>query len=600
MSSHRCSTARPLQHLYRVSVLALAGIVAVSGAAWAQGHPQGRSGVAETVVQGRILLMPRAGLSEQALTKTLRENGAGASKRVGNSQLRIVNVPAGAEQMLVARLARHPQIKFAEIDRIVPLDGTVNDPLSIYQWHLSKIGTPAAWDGGQGSGVTIAILDTGIDASHPDMVARLVPGWNFYDNTADTSDPYGHGTKVAGSAAAAMNNAVGIAGVSGNSKIMPIRIGNATGGASISGMAQGLTYASDLGVRVANISSSLAAESSSVLSAAEYMKNRGGLVFVSAGNSGAPSTAKSTTSLILVGATDSNDVVAGFSTYGDAVRLSAPGVSIYTTLAGGGYGGVNGTSFAAPIAAGVAALVMSANPSLSSTQVESILFSTALDLGATGKDPYYGSGRVDAARAVQAALGTGAPAADTTPPTVALGAPTAGATLSGWVPIDLTAADNVGVTRVDLLVNGRVVSSDTTTPFAFSWDSGSVANGAVSLSLVAYDAAGNAGSSPTVGVSVANAVVADTNPPTVLLSNPADGAKVGVSVKIAATASDDAGSAGIRQTLFIAGKLVASATGANLNYTWNTKKSGTGSYRIRVEARDAAGNLGSKEVTVSR
>jgi subtilisin family serine protease len=556
----------------------------------------------EVYAPGRILLMPRAGLNDSALARILKEQGGGKARRVGQSDLRIVDLPAGLERAMVQRLARHPHIKFAELDRLELPNGTTNDPYLGSQWHLAKIGAGVAWDQAQGTGLTIAVLDTGVDASHADLSPRLVAGWNFFNNTADTSDAYNHGTGVAGSAAAAMNNGIGVAGVSGQTKVMPIRISDASGYGSWSAMAQGLTYAADRGVRVANISFSSAATSSSVLSAAQYMKGKNGLVFVSSGNTGAASTASPTTSMIVVGATDSNDARRSSSTYGPVVSLTAPGSGIYTTTKGGGYVSENGTSFAAPVAAGVAALVMSANPSLSSAQVESILFSTAVDLGTAGRDDYFGHGRVDAAAAVAKALATtGVAPSDTQAPAASITDPLASATVSGLVPVSLTASDNVGVTKVELRVNGNTVATDTVAPFAFSWDSATVANGSASLSVVAYDAAGNAGASATVGVNVANNVVVDTTAPVVSILSPTQGAVIpAAKVTVSAAATDDSGAAQLTQTLYINGKRVASATGGSLSYVWNATKIKAGSYTLRVDAVDTAGNKGSSSVTVRR
>lgn len=556
----------------------------------------------ETFAAGRILVMPRAGLADGALARILAEHGAGQARRVGRSELRIVDLPAGREAALVDRLSRHPHIKFAELDRLVRPDGTTNDPYLGSQWHIGKIGASTAWDQAQGSGVTIAVLDTGVDSAHLDLAPRLVAGWNFFNNTSDTSDAYNHGTGVAGSAAAAMNNAIGVAGVSGQTKIMPIRISDASGYGSWSAMAQGLTYAADRGVRVANISFSSAATSSSVLSAAQYMKNKGGLVFVSAGNTGATSTASPTTSMIVVGATDSNDARSSYSTYGSVLSLAAPGNGIYTTTKGGGYVSENGTSFAAPVAAGVAALVMSANPALSSSQVENILFTTAVDLGSAGRDVYFGYGRVDAARAVQLALSSvGVAPTDTQAPTASVTNPLAYATVSGLVPVSLTAVDNVGVTKVELRVGGQTVATDTVSPFGFSWDSKTVANGSASLSVVAYDAAGNAGSSAAVTVNVANNVVVDTTAPVVAILSPVNGAVIpAAKVTVSASASDDSGAANVTQTLYINNKRAASATGGSLSYVWNAARIKAGSYTLRVDAVDKAGNKGSTSVTVRR
>lgn len=286
---------------------------------------------------------------------------------------------------------------------------------------------------------------------------------------------------------------------------MPIRIAFVSAGscyAYFSTMASGLTWAADHGARVANISYASVPTSSAVQSAANYLRSKGGLLFVSAGNYNRNEGFTPTNTMVPVSATDPNDARASFSSYGAFVALSAPGLGIYTTVSGGGYGGVNGTSFSSPIAAAVAALVMSANPVLTPDQVQDILFNTAIDLGTAGLDIYFGFGRVNAAGAVAAALA--APAPDTVAPTVSILSPEGSITVSGLVAIDLAASDDKGVVRVDLKVNGTVVASDTSAPYGFSWNSNGVANGMNSLAVIAYDAAGNADTSTVSQVNVAN------------------------------------------------------------------------------------------------
>lgn len=548
-------------------------------------------------VKGRILLMTRAGLPASALDKIVAPHG-GKSRRVGNSNLHIVDLPAGSsEQAVAALLARNPHLKFAEVDQVVRPGLVTNDPYLGSEWHLSKIGAPAAWDSTLGSGVTIAILDTGVDGSHPDLVSLLVPGWNVYDNTSNTADVYGHGTKVAGAAAAAANNGTGVAGVAGGARIMPIRISDASGGATFSAMAQGLTWAADHGARVANISY-VAAGSQAVISAAQYMKGKGGLVTTSAGNYGTDAGIAPTTSMIPVSATTSGDALASWSSFGSFVAVSAPGAGIYTSTSGGGYGSVSGTSFASPITAGVLALMMAARPSLSSGTVESLLYRTAQDLGAAGRDPSFGYGRVNAAAAVQAALTT-VETVDSTAPGASVTAPLPASTVSGLVAVNVSATDNVAVSRVDLWVNGKLLASDTASPYAFTWDSTTAANGSNTLQAKAYDAAGNVGTSTTVTVNVANAVVVDSTAPVVTLIKPVNGSVVSGTVAVGASATDNAGAAGIAQTLSINGTVVAKASGGSLSYSWNTRKAKAGSYTLTATARDGAGNTSSQTVQVS-
>lgn len=576
-------------------VTRIAAAMAVGLAAWGgvQAAP------AEEWAKGRVIVQARAGLSEAELGKILKPHG-GAAKRMGQSTLFVISLPPTQSEVAVAALlARNPHFKFAELDyKFAPMMAA-NDPYAGSAWHLSKIGASAAWDASIGSGITVAVLDSGVDAAHPDLSARLVPGWNFYDNNSNTSDVYGHGTKVAGSVAATINNAIGVASVAGQASIMPIRVTDTAGGGYASMIANGLTYAADRGVRVANISFHNQPARAAVVSAAQYMKDKGGLVFVAAGNNGIDEGFTPTTSMIPVSSTDSNDVKAASSSYGNFVSLSAPGVSIYTTTRGGGYGAVSGTSFAAPVAAGVAALTMAARPTLKSTEVESILFTSSADLGDVGRDPYYGYGRVDAARSVSMATSY-VTAADTQAPSVAISAPMGSSTVTGSATVDVSATDNLGVSRVDLLVNGVKYASDSAAPFGFSWNTAALPNGMANLVAVAYDAAGNSKSSTAVSVNVANNVAGDTAAPLVSIGNPKEGSKVSGNVSITVSASDDGGAAGLKQTLLINGKQVASATGGSLSYNWNTRKVATGTYTISAVVRDAAGNTTTKAVNVTR
>ncbi|ODT78472.1 MAG: peptidase S8 [Nitrosomonadales bacterium SCN 54-20] len=566
--------------------------------------PEGRGpGVHKPLgwAKGRILVLPRAGLPEKELAKVLGEHG-GKGRKIGQSNLYIVDLPANAsEKAVAARLAHHPAFKFAEIDQEVEPAFIPNDPYYGSAWHLPKIGAPSAWDSSLGSGVTIAILDSGIDPNHPDLSPQLVSGWNFYENNSNTSDVYGHGTKVAGSAAAIANNAQGVAGVAAQAKIMPIRVSSTTGMGSWSAISSGLIYAADRGVKVANASFLGLTDSASVRYGAQYMKDKGGLVVVAAGNTGALQNYAVTTSMIVAAATDGNDNRTSWSSYGNYVSVTAPGAGIWTTTWGGGYGAVSGTSFSSPITAGVVALMMAAKPTLSNTQIESLLYSTAVDLGTVGRDPYYGYGRVDAARAVQAAAAA-VVAGDTQAPAVSITSPAGGSSVTGLVGVNVTASDNVGVTRVELRVNSTTVAVDPTAPFAFAWDSTGVANGMVNLVAYAFDAAGNSKASTAVSVNVANGtttVIKDTTAPQVKIVNPVAGTVSGNNVPISVNASDDSGTAGITYMLYIDGTLKATGKGSTLGYNWNLRNIAAGAHTVQAVARDAAGNSASSSVTVT-
>jgi thermitase len=462
-----------------------------------------------TYAVNRLLVVPSAGLSPSNLAAIVGVHG-GRAHRIGKSAMNIVDLPEGVSaKAVLARLEKHPHLKRVELDRKVRASATANDPYFASEYHLAKTGATTAWNTTQGAGMTIAILDSGVDTGHPDLAANMLAGYNFVDNNTNVADVCGHGTAVAGSAAAVSNNSQGVAGVAGQAKILPVRIASVDGSggctAYISTIVSGITYAADRGARIVNLSYGPLVSSASIQNAASYLKSKGGLLFVSAGNSGADLATTPTSTMVVVSATDSGDSRTSWSNYGAAVTLAAPGAGIWTTSRGGSYGTWNGTSFSAPVAAGVGALVMAANPSLTNQAVENLLYSTATDLGAAGRDANFGYGRVNAAAAVAAALPKPA-VTDTTAPSAAIASPGAGTTVSGLVSVNVNAADNVGVQRVELKVNGTVVGSDTGAPYQFSWDSAGVPNGVANLVAVAYDAAGNAGTSASVGLSVANAV----------------------------------------------------------------------------------------------
>ena len=556
---------------------------------------------------GRILVAPRAGLSPAALAKSLAPFG-GVARKLGQGELYIVTLPPSmSERAVVERLAHDPHMKFAELDRRVKSTAVPNDPYYGSAWHLAKIGASTAWDNTMGAGITIAILDSGIDSAHPDLMPNLVAGYNVYNSNNDTSDVCGHGTAVAGTAAAAVNNGVGVAGIAGQAKIMPLRVAYFDSSmnscyAYYSTVASGLTYAADHGARIANVSYGGVAGSAAIQNAAQYMKNKGGLVFVSAGNNGINENLVPTATMIPVSGTDSNDVLSSWSSYGSFVALSAPGAGLWSTSRGGLYQSWTGTSFSSPLTAGVAALMMSANPALDGSKIESLMFSSALDLGAAGRDIYYGHGRVNASAAVAAAV-SAIVSVDTQAPSASISAPLASSTVSGLVAVNVSATDNVGVARVELQVNGATIAIDSIAPYGFTWDSTGGANGMTTLKALAYDAAGNVASSTAVSVNVANAVstpvLADTTPPLVTIVNPVAGAVAG-NVSVSVQASDNSGAAGISQQLFINDVLKASSSGAALSYSWNTRKVSSGAHILKAVARDAAGNSSTVSVTVTR
>jgi thermitase len=329
-----------------------------------------------------------------------------------------------------------------------------------------------------------------------------------------------------------------------------------------------------------------------VTSAAQYLRAKGGVMVSAAGNSGTLDSAPASSAIMVVSATDHNDLLATFSSYGNAVTISAPGIDILSTAVGGAYWNCWGTSLATPIVAGVAALVVAARPDFTPAQIDSALTSTATDLGTAGRDAYFGYGRVNAAAAVAQAIAT--KVTDAVPPTVAIASPTGG-TVAGNVAFTVNAADNVGVTRVDLRINGTTIASDTATPYQFTWNSTTVANGTVSVTAVAWDAAGNSATSAPVSLVVSNAAP-DTIAPTVTIASPASGTVSG-NVAVNVVATDNVGVK--RVDLRINGTIVATSNVAPYNFTWNSATIANGTVTLDAVAYDAANNYTIRAILVT-
>jgi thermitase len=546
--------------------------------------------------EGHILVQPKAGLSQEQFEQIVRAHGGQVQRRLRGLSVHVVQVPPQAEEAVARALSHNPHIEFAEPDELIPPDQTIpNDPDYPNAWHLPKILAPDAWDFALGDGVTVAVLDSGVDGSHPDLAANLVAGWNVVSDNSDTSPVTGHGTKVAGVIGALSNNATGVASIAWDARIMPVRITNRSDGWAYWGaVAEGITWAADHGAKVANISYNPNG-STTVMNAAQYMRNKGGLVVTAAGNDGQDPGWGQSSSLIAVAATTSSDTNPSWSNFGDYVDLAAPGVGIWTTTKGGGYGAPSGTSFSSPTTAGVVALVMSANGQLSPDEVETVVEQSAHDLGSAGWDPHFGYGRVDAAAAVQLAMN--AIPSDTQAPAVNILAPAAGATVSGLVDVSVSATDNFGVSRVELYADGSLVGTDTLAPFDFSWDSTAASNGDVTLVAYAYDEAGNRGRSAGTTVTVDNATTTtDLTPPSVSIVSPAADSTVSGTVQLSASATDDVQVAEVK--IYVDGSLRC-VGGADVSCGWNTRKDSAGSHSISAVAKDAAGNTGSAAINVT-
>ncbi|MEL6497319.1 MAG: S8 family serine peptidase [Planctomycetota bacterium] len=272
----------------------------------------------------------------------------------------------------------------------------------------------AAWQLQRGSAqVRVAVIDSGVSATHPDLVSKLDDGVNITGGpTDDTDSPFNtHGTHIAGIVAASTNNSEGVVGVSWGSRLVPIKAANPLGFTSDVWLAEGLLWAADNDVDVAVMSFGLSGYSDVLADAVRYAHAQGVIVVASSGNTGSSGVLYPAAypEVIAVGATDNADALASFSTTGPEIEFVAPGVSIlsttHTMFEPDTYDYSSGTSVSTPIVAGVAALMRSANPEISVGEVRRILAATARDLGDLGRDEMFGYGRVNAQRALQELLG---------------------------------------------------------------------------------------------------------------------------------------------------------------------------------------------------
>lgn len=570
-------------------------LVSVTCCAASAGSVWGGSAEA-SYVEDELLVQPRAGVNKDIFEAVINSLDAATAAEIPQINVKKIKVPPQALEKVRAALSKNPHVKYVEPNYLAKSGGTPNDPTYASQWHLPKISAPTGWDISTGSNVIdIAIIDSGVDPTHPDLAAKLLPGYNFVNGNTDTHDVLGHGTAVAGSAAAIGNNSTGVAGVAWNNPIMPLLVLDATDSASYSNIASAITYAVDHGVRVINVSIGGSSSSSTLQNAVNYAWSKGAMVFASAMNnaSSVPYYPAACTNAVAVSATTSSDTLASFSSYGNWITISAPGSYIYTTNNGGGYGAWNGTSFSSPITAGLAALILSVNPNLSNTQVVNIIKNNADDLGTAGFDQYFGYGRINVYKSLVAAQ-TVVPQTDSTAPTSSITSPASGSTVSGSVQVNVSAGDNVGVTKVELYVKGVLFASDTTSPYSFSLDSTQLSDGACDLYAVAYDAAGNTGSSSHVSVSVKN--TPDLNPPKVSIKSPLADSKLAKKTTVSATASDDNGVT--KMEVYVDGLLKTTVSSASLSWSWNTANVTAGAHVITTKAYDAAGNVGATSLTV--
>ncbi len=416
-----------------------------------------------------LLIGLRAGLSTSVVRSVLGLLRPQSLEVLPTGAVRVTPGPKVDLDAVLPRLQRSPLVRYVEANATLTVQATLpNDAQFGRQWGLNSasnidINAPEAWSVTTGSPSTIvAVIDTGLDLSHPDLAGRVwvntaeasgrrgvdddrngyvddVNGWNFRDRNANVADGARHGTHVAGIIAAATNNASGVAGVDWKARILPLKFIGADGNGSIADAVKAIYYAVQKGARVINASWSGPDYSASLADAIRYAGTRGVVVVAAAGNEAANNDAVASYparnrsgNLIAVAAVDQAGRLATFSNYGaTTVDIAAPGVSIYSTQAGRGYESLSGTSMATPYVAGVVSLLVAKNPGWTAEQLVQRVVATARRLpGLQGR--LISGGIVDAGAALGArtsAASTPAPAAGgTNTPTNGSGSGTTAAT----------------------------------------------------------------------------------------------------------------------------------------------------------------------------
>jgi hypothetical protein len=339
------------------------------------------------------------------------------------------------------------------------------------------------------------VIDTGVLGSHNEFAGRMGSGYTAINDGRGTTDCHGHGTHVAGTTGGTTY------GVAKQVTIHPVRVLACNGSGPNSGVIAGVDWVTANHVKPAVANMSLGGGASTALDNAVQNSIAAGVSYaVAAGNENTNACTRSPArapNAVTVGATTSSDARSSFSNYGTCLDLFAPGSSITSAWSTSptATNTISGTSMASPHVAGALALYLQANPSASPAAARNALVANATP----GKVGSPGSGSPNLL--LYSRFGA---SGDTTPPSTSITSPGNGATVSGTTTVSASASDDVGVSRVELLVDGAVAGTDTTAPYSFAWNTTTVSNGGHALQTRAFDAAGNAGTSATVNVTVSN------------------------------------------------------------------------------------------------
>ena len=527
-----------------VVLAAVAGLLLLGGPVSNAAPAKKPSGQA---VPGELLIGFRSGVSAAEQKKLLKETGLTEKRAFKKIHGALARTTAEGVARALEQLRRDPRVRYAEPNFLVHADAVPNDPGYGQLWGLSMIDAPQAWQVTTGStGVTVAVIDTGVDWSHPDLSPEIWTnpgescagcrsdgidndhngyvddwhGWDFVGNDNNPTDDHGHGTHVAGTIGAAGNNGLGVAGVNWNVRIMPLKFLNAQGSGTTADAIDAVLYSAGNGADISN-NSWAGDDFSQALADAITVADQHNSLFVAAAGNESNDNDESPTypasydlpNIITVAATDEFDGIAYFSNVGRrSVDLGAPGVNIYSTWPGASYQSLSGTSMAAPHVSGAAALAKAAFPSASAVGLKALILDSV--------DP---NAELAELTAIGGRLNIGTALACTDAPKLVLDAPGAGFVVDVGTPISFSAiaarcAESAGVT-VSATANGTAVPVTARGDGLYSGTYTPTARGAVTFSITAT--AGGSSATRTVTGSATQAYPITAGGPPVTITTTA-------------------------------------------------------------------------------
>lgn len=362
-------------------------------------------------VAGELLVAYEPGTSEKAEEAVVSESGARTLENPPGPELRLVSFPAVEEEsseeareseleQKLQDIEEESRVEAADYNYVREVSFTPDDPRFGEQWGLTKARFPGAWNDELGTGAKIAIVDSGVDQNHPD-IGKIAAQRDFVEGDLLADDDNGHGTQVAGIAAALTNNGEGVAGACPECDLLVAKVVGPKGETTDSKIVAGIDWSVENGADVVNLSLSGPGDSSVLKTAVNNASASGAVVVAAAGNKGTTRRQYPAAypAAIAVSATTAKDRLARFSSYGSWVDLAAPGTGILSTLRGGDYGKNSGTSMSTPFVSALAGLLASEGV-YTADQIRHRMEATAIDLGPASDDPYYGHGRINAGGAV--------------------------------------------------------------------------------------------------------------------------------------------------------------------------------------------------------